>query len=118
MGFLSTYIIASALILSTASQIHTAERQAKAQRRSLRDQSAAQDQALAQATRQERQSAEAIARANRKTPDIGAMLAGQLATAAAGGNRATTLRPPALGGAQMNLDPLAQMPTSGQLLGE
>ena len=114
MAAISSILIGSVLV---GSAVYGAERQATAQRRALREQRQAQDAALAATIRQERNSAEAIARANRKQPDLGAMIAGQLAASAAGGNRATQLSRGTLGGASL-LDPLSAKVSTGQLLGQ
>lgn len=87
--------------------------QARAQRRGLRDQREAQDRNLQIAMRQERLSAEEIARANRRAPDIGAQLIGAIEQAAAGGNRATMLR-----GTKPLVDPVLLSPKPGTLLGQ
>lgn len=50
------------------------ERSSQAQKKGLRLQAEAQQAAVQQATRQERASADALARENQKIPDIGAML--------------------------------------------
>lgn len=94
---------------------------AKLQEAALEQQKRVMDQNLAVALRQERRSQEAIARANRRAPSIGAQLVGAMEAASAGGNRATMLRglrPPRQVAIRPLVDPVSLAPSSGTLLGQ
>lgn len=76
--------------LGAGATVYSAERQASGQRKALRAQEEAQRAALAQANKQARQSEEQFASANKKTPDMSAIMA-SAATGSRGGAASTNL---------------------------
>lgn len=70
MGYVQAAIAAASAVYG----IVQGDRSNRAQKRGLQLQAEAQQAAVQQATRQERASADALARENQKIPDIGAML--------------------------------------------
>lgn len=77
----------------TGYSIYAGERANKAQKQALSEQRQAQQQAAAQAASQQRRSAQAMAAANRRQPDMGAIMAGA-AEGAGGGPTSTMLTGP------------------------
>ena len=68
------YVQAAIAVAGAVYGVIQGERSSQAQKKGLRLQAEAQQAAVQQATRQERASADALARENEKIPDIGAML--------------------------------------------
>lgn len=77
----------------TGYSIYAGERANKAQKEAMAEQRQAQTQAAAQAASQQRRSAQAMAAANRRQPDMGAIMAGA-AEGAGGGPTSTMLTGP------------------------
>ena len=71
------YVQAAAAVAGLAYGVIQGERGNKASKMGLRSQAAAQQAAQGAAMRQERNAAEATAKANAKAPDVSALLAGQ-----------------------------------------
>ncbi len=83
----------AATAAGTGYSIYAGERANKAQKQALGEQRQAQQQAAAQAASQQRRSAQAMAAANRRQPDMGAIMAGA-AEGAGGGPTSTMLTGP------------------------
>ena len=83
----------AATAAGTGYSIYAGERANKAQKQALGEQRQAQQQAAAQAASQQRRSAQAMAAANRRQPDMGAIMAGA-AEGAGGGPTGTMLTGP------------------------
>lgn len=108
MGFSTT----AAIIMAGASlgaSVYQGQMSAKSQKRSLESQEQAQKQAIAQQNAQRRESQEAMAKANRKTPDIATIMA-QAMEPSKGGAASTMLS----GG----VDPLSLQLGRNTLLGQ
>jgi len=76
--------------LGAGATVYSAERQASGQKKALNAQEAAQRASLAQANKQARQSEEQFASANKKTPDMSAIMA-SAASGSRGGAASTNL---------------------------
>lgn len=85
--------IVGAMVVGTGYSIYSGERAAGQQRQALKKQAGAQEQARMEARSQQRQSDEAMGRANRKTPDTGGILSAA-SQAAQGGPASTMLTGP------------------------
>ena len=84
---------AAAAAAGTGYAVYAGERADKAQEQALGEQRQAQTQASAQAASQQRRSAQAMAAANRRQPDMGSIMAGA-AEGAGGGPTSTMLTGP------------------------
>lgn len=102
--------IVGAMVVGTGYSIYSGERAASQQKQALRKQAGAQEQARMEARSQQRQSDEAMGRAQRKTPDTGGILAAA-SQAAQGGPSSTMLTGP------MGVDPNALSLGKNTLLG-
>jgi uncharacterized protein HemX len=84
---------AAAAAAGTGYSIYAGQRASDAQKQAIGEQRRAQTQAAAQAASQQRRSAQAMAAANRRQPDMGAIMAGA-AEGAGGGPTSTMLTGP------------------------
>jgi uncharacterized protein HemX len=84
---------ATAAAAGTGYAIYSGERADEAQKQALGEQRQAQNQAAAQAASQQRRSAQAMAAANRRQPNMGEIMAGA-AEGAGGGPTSTMLTGP------------------------
>ncbi len=86
-------VAAAAAAAGTGYAVYAGERASDAQKQALTEQRQAQQRAAAQAASQQRRSAQAMAAANRRQPDMGAIMAGA-AEGAGGGPTSTMLTGP------------------------
>ena len=84
---------ATAAAAGTGYAVYAGERASDAQKQAMGEQRQAQQQAATQAASQQRRSAQAMAAANRRQPDMGAIMAGA-AEGAGGGPTSTMLTGP------------------------
>ena len=84
---------ATAAAAGTGYAVYAGERASDAQKQAMGEQRQAQQQAATQAASQQRRSAQAMAAANRRQPDMGAIMAGA-AEGAGGGPTGTMLTGP------------------------
>lgn len=107
MGFTGAAIALG--VASLGASVYQGQKSAASQKRSLESQEQAQKQAVAQQNAQRRESQEAMAKANRKTPDIATIMA-QAMEPSKGGAASTMLS----GG----VDPLSLQLGRNTLLGQ
>lgn len=86
-------VAAAAAAAGTGYAVYAGERASDAQKQAMAEQRQAQTRAAAQAASQQRRSAQAMAAANRRQPDMGAIMAGA-AEGAGGGPSGTMLTGP------------------------
>lgn len=103
-------VAVGAIAVGTGYSIYSGERAAGQQKEALRKQAGAQEQAKMEAISQERQSSEAMGRANRKQPNVAGIMAAS-SQAAQGGPSGTMLTGP------MGVDPNALSLGKNTLLG-
>lgn len=85
MGMDPITMLAISAAVGTGYSIYQGEKAASQQEEALRQQQQAQTEAKAQATSQERRSQQAYNAANRKSPDVGSIMAGAEQAAKSGG---------------------------------